>query len=225
MTPLFTDRPGSIRVKICGLTSPEDASAAIRFGADALGFNFWEHSKRFIAPDSALPWIGSLDGPALKVAVLVNPEIAFVERLAGHPAIDAIQFHGDESPDFIAAAAGFGKPLIKAISIRAQPDLARLDAFACNALLIDSAAPGQYGGTGTAGEWGLAARAVREHPGKAIFLAGGLTPGTVAAAIRQVRPFGVDVASGVEADPGIKDLEKMEVFLRVARETARSFSQ
>ena len=202
-----------VRAKICGVTNEEDARAAIDLGADALGFNLWPGSKRHIDLDRESSWIHGLPPFVARVAVLVNVPLDEARRVAGHPAIDLVQFHGDEDASYCAAFAEGGRPFIKAMRV---PDAASLESaprFSTPHVLLDAAAGGAYGGTGTRLDPSLAAEAVRRFPDLKIILAGGLTPENVGEAVRAVRPYAVDVASGVESEPGRKDRAKLERFL------------
>lgn len=205
-----------IRTKICGLTNDVDARASIAAGADALGFNFWPGSKRFVAPTDALPWIAALPAGVTRVAVMVDPDFSDVTRAFEQPGIDALQLHGDEPPEFCARLAAAGHRLIKAIRVRdGNSLLAALRYPGEIPLLLDAYRAGEPGGTGTTMDWRLAADFVRDHPNRRIILSGGLTPENVSNAARRVRPFGVDVASGVETpgQPRRKDLSRLRAFL------------
>jgi phosphoribosylanthranilate isomerase len=205
-----------VRVKICGLTRLEDALAAAAAGADALGFVLWPGSARRIAPDAAGAIVARLPAFVTSVALFVNPTEAEVRAAIEHAGVDLLQFHGDESPAFCAA---FGRPWIKAV--RAAPGvdlLTSIEPFSRGArgVLIDAHVPGAWGGTGVAVDW----QAVPRTLPLPLILAGGLDPDNVAEAVRTVRPWAVDVSSGVERDKGIKDHAKVEAFIRRARNAA-----
>jgi phosphoribosylanthranilate isomerase len=202
-----------VRVKICGITNEEDARAATALGADALGFNLWPGSKRYIDLDRAFSWIRGLPPFVTRVAVLVNLPIDDAREIAAHPAIDVVQFHGDEDESYCAQFASEGRPFIKALRIRDAASLDNLDRFSTPSILLDADAGAAYGGTGRQLDPALAAEAVRRFPDVKFLLAGGLKPENVAEAIRLVRPYAVDVASGVESAPGKKDLEQMAKFV------------
>lgn len=205
----------TIRVKICGVTRLEDALEAARLGADALGFNFWPGSKRYLPPSEARAIVRQLPPFVAAVGVFVDPAREEVLRAAEASGIGAVQLHGDEPPELCRELP---LPVLKAIRVLGPASLDRLpDYDGVQGFLLDSAGPG-YGGSGRTFDWALAARAAREH---AIVLAGGLGPDNVAEAIRVVRPWGVDVASGVESAPGVKDAVKTRAFLERAREAAR----
>ena len=202
----------NVRVKICGLTRVQDALDAVESGADALGFNFFRRSPRYISPRAAGKIIAELPPFVAKVGIFVNASRAEVLRAIEASGIDTIQFHGDETPAFCTR---FDLPVIKAFRVGAVAALRQLPKFHTTAWLVDSAVPGQRGGTGTKGDWNLARQAV--ELGRPVILAGGLTPANVAEAIREVRPFGVDVSSGVESQPGIKDPRKVRSFVANAK--------
>ncbi len=198
-------------VKICGITRLEDGLAAARLGADWLGFNFWPGSKRYVAPAAAAEIIRALPAGVVPVGVFVDPtaeELADAVRASG---VRIAQLHGDESPAFCAAAP---VPVVKGIRVADEHSLAALASYEVHAFLLDSASGG-YGGSGLAFDWRLAAVAAQTVP---VWLAGGLRPETVGEAVRRVRPRGVDVASGVESSPGVKDAAKMEAFIRNAKQ-------
>jgi len=202
----------SIRVKICGITRPEDAQAAVAAGADALGFMFWPESSRRISIAAAAAICRGLPPFVSKVGVFVNAAPAEVRRAVAACRLDAVQFHGDETPGFCAR---FVVPVIRAFRVSGPETLDRLGDYAVAAWLLDSHVAGQRGGTGVTFNWELAAAAVKL--GRPVILAGGLTPANVAVAVRAVRPYAVDVSSGVEAAPGCKDPKKLRAFVRAAK--------
>jgi phosphoribosylanthranilate isomerase len=207
-------RARGVRVKICGVTRAEDALAAARLGADAVGFNFWPRSRRYLPPAAAAAIVRSLPPQVATFGVFVDPSRAELEAALAASGVGAAQLHGDEPP---ALCLGLGVPVVKALRIRDGHDLAGLAAYEVRAFLLDAPSPG-YGGSGTTFDWSIAAAAAREVP---VLLAGGLVPDNVAEAVRAVRPLGVDVASGVESAPGVKDLAKVEAFIRNAKEAGR----
>lgn len=217
MIPFFDHTPAA--PKICGITTTEDALGCIEAGAGALGFNFYPPSPRSVPANADLSWITKLKGDypdVAFVAVTVNPDKGLLEKLQAAGCFDAIQFHGDESPEFCAAESrGFSR-WIKALRVRTPADLASALSFGTPYLLLDAAVPGTYGGSGETTDWGLASDFVAAHPEKRILLAGGLTPGNVAEAECKVHPHAVDVASGVESAPGIKDRTKVVAFIAAA---------
>jgi phosphoribosylanthranilate isomerase len=200
-----------VRVKICGITRLEDALAAARAGADALGFNFWPRSKRYVDPRAAGEIVARLPPFVAAVGVFVDPTRDEVARAALLSGVHWLQLHGDESPALCASLTPL--PVIKAIRVRDRASLDALGAYDVAGFLLD-ADTSAYGGSGRTFDWSLAAEAARRAP---ILLAGGLTPQNVADAVRQVRPWAVDVASGVESAPGIKDHEKTARFIREAK--------
>jgi phosphoribosylanthranilate isomerase len=211
------------RIKICGVTLADDAARVAAAGADFLGLNFWPGSKRYLAPDRA-PAIAAAARGAGRIAVVgvfVNAALADITALAGAVALDVIQLHGDESPDAArAVAAATGRPVWKALAAGAAGALAQLDAWPVDAILLDAPAAGR-GGSGQVFDWQLARDARRAHPALRLVLAGGLGPDNVAAAIAAVAPWAVDVASGVESAPGVKDPAKLAAFLAAARGAGR----
>ncbi len=206
---------GTIHIKICGITCPEDADLCRDAGADALGFNFFEGSSRALDAVTALPWIQRLGGSPARVAVVVNPSAALLKSLRSAECFEFIQFHGDESPGF-CSDAGF-EHWIRAQRVAGPESLATALSYDSPYLLLDGYAPGSYGGTGARPDWDLVGACVREHPEKNIFLAGGLDPVNVAEAIRAVRPRAVDVASGVERQPRRKDPTLVRNFIHAAQ--------
>jgi len=202
---------GTVRVKICGITCLDDALLASRLGADALGFNFWPGSKRFIEPDAARAIIDRLPPFVAPVGVFVNQPPAEVVALAFRSGIAAIQLHGDEPPK---DCVGYRVPIIKALRVVGRESLSAMEHYVVQAFLLDANGPG-FGGSGRTFDWALAREAaLRAH----ILLAGGLTPENVGGAIRSVRPWAVDVASGVERSPGIKDPDKLARFIARSKE-------
>lgn len=203
----------SVKVKICGLTRLVDAQTAVAAGADALGFVFWEQSPRWLSTAQAAEIIRHLPAQVQKVGVFVNAPPEAVRRAIGDCGLDVLQFHGDESPDYCRQ---FGRRVMKAFRIRDAESLRALPDYHTDAWLLDAFVPGRPGGGGATFNWNLAVEA--QKFGRPLFLAGGLTPGNVAGAVRQVRPYGVDVSSGVESVPGQKDPEKVRAFIAAAKQ-------
>jgi phosphoribosylanthranilate isomerase len=206
-------------VKICGLTRLEDARWAAHCGADLLGFLFWPGSSRYIAPERAARITRALRAEgcrALLVGVFVGQEPDHVRSVALQCGLDLVQLHGGESP---AYAEALGLPYLLARRVRSADDLTGLDAYPPWGLVLDSYDPTRPGGTGRTWRWEL----LEEATGlpERLLLAGGLTPDNVATAIRTAHPWGVDVASGVEAAPGIKDPERVAAFIHSVREEDR----
>jgi phosphoribosylanthranilate isomerase len=204
-----------LRIKICGITNLGDALSAVEAGADALGFMFYERSNRHITTEAVAKITGELPPFVLRVGVFVDPAPEKVNELAEKCGLTTLQFHGSESPDFCAQ---FSLPVIKAFRIADKSSLTQLASYKTAAWLLDSDVPGQFGGSGEKFDWSLAREATKL--GRPIILAGGLTPGNVAQAMDQVRPYGVDVSSGVESAPGKKDAKKVAAFIRAARAAA-----
>jgi phosphoribosylanthranilate isomerase len=203
------------RVKICGITNLADAQSAVEAGADALGFNFYDKSPRFVTIQRAAEITKQIPPFVMRVGVFVNAQEEFVLRAIAEAGLTMLQFHGDELPEFCAQ---FGLMSMKAFRMRDEKSLAELPQFQTDAYLLDAFSPEARGGTGEKFNWELAVEA--QKFGKPIFLAGGLTPENVADAVRKVNPFGVDVASGVESSPGKKDPAKVKAFIAAAKSVA-----
>lgn len=203
-----------VRVKICGVTNREDALAAIELGADALGFNLFPGSKRFIEIDRKAAWIQALPPFVTRVAVLVNVPLEEARRVAERPEIDLVQFHGDEDAAYCREFSRLGRSFVKAVRLRDAASVEMADRFSTPHVLLDACAGAAFGGTGALVDLALAAECVRRHPALRIILAGGLKPENVRGAVRAVRPYAVDVASGVEADgdPRRKSVDRMGRF-------------
>jgi phosphoribosylanthranilate isomerase len=205
-----------LRVKICGLTTPQDAAAAIEFGADALGFNFFPGSKRYLRMEAA-EWIAALPGNVEKVAILVNPSWEEAKLAVATADITALQLHGAETPEFCRRLMENGIRFEKALPVTGPDSLANMPDFFTPTVLLDSGGAGEFGGSGQTFPWEIARDFVLSHPHLRVILAGGLTPGNVAEAVAMVRPFGVDVTSGVESSPGRKDHGRLRDFIAAAR--------
>lgn len=198
-----------IAVKICGITRLDDALAAAEAGADAVGFVFWRCSPRYVDPETAARIAGRLPPFVARVGVFVDASVAEITAIRDRVGLSAVQLHGDETP---AAAAAIPGPVIKAF--RGAVDLDRVCAYRVQGWLLDGAPEGRFGGAGQAAAAEAAALLV-DNP--RFILAGGLGPDTVAAACRRFRPAGVDVASGVERAPGIKDHDLVRRFVAAVR--------
>ncbi len=207
--------PGMVRVKICGITNEADARAAITAGADALGFNFYRGSKRYIDPVEAAEWIRDLGDAVDRVAVVVNPSEQLLDKIRRAGCFEIIQFHGDETPDF-CDWAGFAR-WIKAIRVRNKEAVEKSNAYETPNILLDSWIDGAYGGTGARLDWDMVRRFTVRKPDRRFILAGGLNPQNVKQAIRTVRPHAVDVAGGVEIVPGKKEDYLMKEFVKAVR--------
>ncbi|MDI1243462.1 MAG: phosphoribosylanthranilate isomerase [bacterium] len=203
-------------VKICGITNLEDASLAVDLGADMIGFNFYRGSKRYVSPKGTASIVEGLTEGITKVGVFVNAtigDILFATKLAH---LDSVQLHGNESPQFVAELRDrVETKIIKAIRVRSLSEISSLTGFRVDAILLDTYSATDFGGTGETFDWQIA-RAGREKVDQLI-LAGGLSLENVAEAIRIVRPYAVDVASGVESSPRKKDPKKLEAFIRNAK--------
>ena len=207
-----------VRVKICGITSTADAQAAIDAGANLLGFNFYAKSPRHIAEGEAAKIRSELPKKVKAVGIFVNRLAADVITLQSRLDLDAVQLHGDEPPETVAEIAPV-VPVIKAFRVEPEFPLTTLDPYAqAFAFLFDAAHTDQYGGTGRITDWDVARRAALKHR---IILAGGLKVENVAAAVRIVRPYGIDVASGVETSPGKKDHGLLRAFIQEVRRAER----
>ena len=202
-------------VKICGITREADAHAAIDAGADFLGFNTWTGTKRYIDLEQNAAWIAGI--PVPRIALLINAPLEVAARIASLPFIDALQLHGDEDADDCARIAALGKPIIKAIRTNHPAVTSGAAGFSTNDILLDAHVPGEFGGTGARVDLELARRFREANPTLHVWLAGGLKPENVATAIAVVRPAVVDVASGVETAPAIKDARLMRDFVAAAR--------
>jgi len=207
-----------VRIKICGITSAADAQAAIDAGANLLGFNFYEKSPRHIGEEQAAQIRAELPKRVKTVGIFVNRLPADVITLRSSVGLDAVQLHGDETPETVAEIASVVQ-VIKAFRVEPEFPLTTLDEYSqAFAFLFDAAHTGQYGGTGRTADWDVARRASLKHR---IILAGGLKVENVAAAVRIVRPYGIDVASGVESSPGKKDHGLLREFIQEVRRAER----
>ena len=202
----------AVRVKICGITRLQDLHAACDAGADALGFVFYEKSPRHLSIASAAALLRELPPFVQSVGLFVNAEQAFIESVLQAVPLDLLQFHGDETP---ADCARFGRPYIKAVRVNRDTDLLKCaaDFAAARGLLLDAWVPGVPGGTGERFDWTL----IPPNLPTPVILSGGLTPDNVAEAVQRVRPWAVDVSSGVEATKGIKDAQKIAAFIQRAK--------
>jgi phosphoribosylanthranilate isomerase len=208
-----------IRVKICGITRQEDARAAVDAGAHALGFVFHPSSTRYIKPENAAAIISSLPPFVTTVGVFVNLRKKQVEEIAERSGITVIQLQGDEPP---SECADYNIPVIKALRIRQKDTLPMMAHYRVSGFLVDTAIPGIWGGTGVPLDWELLNRNLNDAPEAArdrLILAGGLNAENVGAAIQLVKPFAVDVSSGVEDKPGIKNHKKIKEFMHAVRQS------
>lgn len=196
------------RIKICGITRLEDAQAAVEFGAHALGFVFYEPSPRYVSPETAAQLIAQLPPFVTTTALFVNASKARIEAVMAQTGIDLLQFHGDEPEAFCRT---FKRPYIKALRMKSGLDLdaAVAEYPTARGILLDAYRPDLPGGTGEAFDWDRIPVALRPE----IILAGGLAPENVASAVSRVRPYAVDVSGGVERSKGIKDANKIKLFI------------
>ena len=204
----------AVRVKICGITRLEDALHAVNAGADALGFVFYDKSPRHVSASQAAAICTALPPFITRVGLFVDAPADFVKNVLQAVSLDLLQFHGDETP---AYCAQFGKSYIKAVRVQATTNLLKYAADfdgACG-LLLDAYVSGVPGGTGESFDWKL----IPKNFPRPIVLSGGLTPGNVATAVEQTRPWAVDVSSGVESSQGIKDPQKVAQFISNAKAT------
>jgi phosphoribosylanthranilate isomerase len=201
-----------VKVKICGITNPDDAFAAVRFGADALGFVFFPGSPRYIAFSDAAAIIRELPAFVPAVGVFVNEHEQRIEEIIQQTGIDIVQLHGNESPEMCSLS----RRVIKAIRVKSLDSLDPLIHFQnrVSAFLLDTFTPDVFGGSGQIFNWDIAVEA--KQFGR-IILAGGLSPENIADAVKRVKPYAVDVSSGVEAEKGRKDHLKMKSFIELAK--------
>ncbi|GBD30581.1 N-(5'-phosphoribosyl)anthranilate isomerase [bacterium HR32] len=197
------------RVKICGVRTEAAARAAAEAGADAVGFVFYPESPRFLRPERAAEIARTLPPFVVRVGVFVNAPLAVVDEVADRVGLDVVQLHGDEPPE---VCARMRRRVVKAVRVRSAQDVEAVRRYPVGAVLLDTHVPGRYGGTGQRFDWSAVPSLDRP-----VILSGGLTPENVAQAVVLVRPYGVDVSSGVETD-GEKDPRKIAAFVRAVRE-------
>ena len=206
------------RVKICGVTRVEDARMAWAEGADALGLNFYPRSPRYVTPETAAALARTRPALGALVGVFVNESPDVIRARVRDCGLTSVQLHGDEPPE---ACGGYGVPVIKAMRVRGPEDVEKARTYVgagdVATLLLDGAAPG-YGGGGVGFDWSLVARLA--DAGVPVLVAGGLNPDNVREAVRATRPYGVDVASGVEVSPGVKDADAVRAFVRAVKTLA-----
>lgn len=210
------------RIKICGITRPEDATQAAELGADAIGLVFYPSSPRCVTVEQAQKVVAALPPFVSIVGLFVNSGRDELDRVLGQVPIDLLQFHGDESPE---DCEGYNRSFIKAIRMRDEVDLQEeANRFSsATGLLLDAYQAGVPGGTGESFDWERATKAREQGLMKSIILAGGLTPANVGEAISVARPYAVDVSGGVESAKGIKDRQKMAAFIEAVRAADESF--
>ncbi len=202
------DRDTQVKVKICGMTNLNDVKVAVDGGVDAVGFIFYKKSPRSVTMQTVREIVLELPPFVDSVGVFVDEKAEQINKIADHCNLDRVQLHGDESPAFCKKIR---RRVIKAIRVKDIQSLKKLSDYPVNSFLLDTFSEDQYGGTGKVFDWNLAFPAKKYAP---IILAGGLTPNNVRQAIQRIRPYGVDVCSGVESQPGIKDHKKMQAFLK-----------
>jgi phosphoribosylanthranilate isomerase len=202
-------------VKICGITNEVDAELAIAAGADALGFNFWPRSRHYLAPARAADWIRELPDTVVRVGVVVNPTVSYAMTIAAIDGIDLLQLHGAESPEFCLTLIEADILLWKAIPMTGPET--RLPDYHAERIVLDTIAGRKFGGTGVPFPWAWARQLIAANPALELILAGGLTPENVCRAVTESRPFGVDVASGVEGRSRRKDIYRVRDFIAAAR--------
>ena len=208
--------PASVALKICGVTTRADALHLVTLGVDALGVNFWPRSPRFLAPTTAA-WLRELAGCILRVGVFVNAPAALPLQLVRDGMLDVVQLHGDETPEDTVIYQENGVPFFKALGVTTADSLKHAAAYGARAILLDAPAPGIHGGTGRTFDWNTAAAFRKSHPQLPLILAGGIVPTNAAQAAAMVRPAALDVASGAELSPGIKDFNKVAALLAALR--------
>ena len=214
--------PSTSSLKICGITVESEAETLVELGVDALGINFWPKSKRYLSPEKAEQLLTNCKNRIVRVGVFVNEPAETPLRLLESGLIDIAQFHGDENPDYCIPFAEAGLPFIKAIGVKNKSSLDNITDYGASAILLDTPAPGVYGGTGETFDWAHARDFISKHPDIPVLLAGGITPDNAAAAISEVKPCALDIASGAELSPGIKDFTKVAALLSCTQATRNS---
>jgi len=193
-----------VKVKICGITSYDDAVAAMDMGADLLGFNFYPPSPRYLEPEKAAEIVNKLPAFIDTAGVFVDASLDEIRRVIDLCRLDWVQLHGDEGPEFCRSLNSVNVKTMKALRVKDESDIARAEDFFTDAILLDAFHPEKYGGTGLTFDWNIVG-----HIGKRIFLAGGISPDNAAEAV-ELGVYGIDACSGVEAEPGKKDHKKMK---------------
>ncbi len=208
------------RTKICGITREQDLYAVASCGADAIGLVFYEKSPRHVSLQQAVRLARAVPPFVTVVGLFVNPSVEYVREVLAQVPLDVLQFHGEETPEFCAQ---FGRPYLKAVRVKAGVDLLQCAAAYAGAqgLLLDAYVEGTQGGTGESFDWAL----IPQNLPLPVILSGGLHAGNVAAAIAQVRPYAVDVSSGVEASKGIKDAAKVAAFIKEVKDVDLQLSR
>ena len=204
----MNDRDTKVKVKICGMTNLKDVKVAVDSGVDAVGFIFYKKSPRSVTMQAVRKIVLELPPFVDSVGVFVNETAEQINKIADRCNLDRVQLHGNESPSFCKKIR---RRVIKAIRVKDIQALKKLSDYPVSSFLLDTFSEDQYGGTGRVFDWNLAYPAKKYGP---IILAGGLTPNNVRQAIQRIQPYGVDVCSGVESQPGIKDHKNMQIFFK-----------
>jgi phosphoribosylanthranilate isomerase len=193
-----------VKVKICGITNSDDAVAAMDMGADLLGFNFYPKSPRYVTGDQAAEIVGRLPAFIDVVGVFVNASLQHIQETISQCGLSWVQLHGDETGEFCSSFLSLNIKTMKAIRVKDSSDIQRAEDYYTDAILLDAFDPQRYGGTGVSFDWNIVG-----HIGKRVFLAGGINPDNAAKAV-ELGVYGIDICSGVEAEPGKKDHKKMK---------------
>ncbi|MHC4395983.1 MAG: phosphoribosylanthranilate isomerase [Planctomycetota bacterium] len=200
-----------VKVKICGITNYKDALAAVDMGADLLGFNFYPKSPRYIAPEKAAVIINKLPAFVDTAGVFVNTPLEEIQQIISSCQLNWVQLHGNETPDFCQSLFSINVRTMKALRIKNKKDIEKADTFFTDAILLDAFHPEKHGGTGLRFDWNIVG-----HIGKRVFLAGGINPDNAAAAV-ELGVYGIDICSGIEAEPGKKDKRLMKKLFKNIR--------
>lgn len=208
---------GKVSLKICGVRTEAAVEALAGMGVPVLGFNFWEKSRRYLHPEGA-EWLKEWAGRVKRVGVFVNEGTDLAYRMFGEGWIDVVQLHGDEPVEEVGRYVSAGIPVIKAIGIGGVEDLATAGGYRADAILLDAYAPRVFGGTGEVFDWALARMFSKANPEMPMILAGGITVENAREAIRGTWPVALDVASGAEVSPGVKNFEKVGKLLEICAE-------
>ncbi len=206
----------NVSLKICGVTLASDAERLVALGVDAVGLNFWPQSKRYLNPRDGV-WMRDFIGKILRVGVFVNEQSDLPFRLFGDGMIDVVQLHGDEDAAAVLRFKDAGIPVIKAVGVKDYSDIEMASEYPADAILLDAHAPQVFGGTGETFDWKLALKFKARFPETPMVLAGGITPANAVSAVLEVAPAALDIASGAEICPGVKDFEKVEALLAACR--------
>lgn len=200
------------KIKICGITNMEDAMAAVKLGADALGFIFYKKSKRYIKPAKASEITKQLPPFVKKIGVFTNEDHGVIRDITGEVKLDLLQIHGDETPEYCGRLES---PYIKAFRLKDETTLPEVKEYSTDYILFDTYSKDEYGGTGHAFDWNI----LKDKPfeNKYVILSGGLNPVNVGEAVSLLNPYAVDVSSGVEEYPGKKDIEKINKFIEAVK--------